>query len=501
MPTESEADYLVMSLLIYPDVRNSALTSLGGLPLFDGLLMPVHAMIWDCIARLCPSCEGAKMGAASVATEMKSRFRSPSDIDKVNEALDLLREASTAKDDDLNPGYAGTLLEAFVVAAQKRDLISKLSKADTLGDFSELIDTGAKNASRIAYTGEVDLESPLSDPDIYMPDQRQIPTGVDWIDYLSGGGHCSGEMIGVLGPQGGGKTLTATTMLIAQAKQFHHCLLLSYEQGVKKDISYRLYTRLFDDMEGDLLRHLEDSRCPELRGKRVDVTFFRNYRMKDWPDAVKERYLYLKDKYDKFVHAKDFSTKIDLTNPEPQGLRGVQDIEFVLEAMERKGQLPTYMLVDWLWPAMIRWYTNMNNRRIDSEYSAAVKFLYDLKELTERKGITTVVFHQLDKDKTRAAPSVQPSCVNAWNCGNAFSQVMEHCYVIGNRDKESHVMWLGNDKARTGVPQYITGKMDGAMGIINRTDQYELSRGKFVPIGQAISEEEEEDKSPALRYM
>jgi hypothetical protein len=78
---------------------------------------------------------------------------------------------------------------------------------------------------------------------------------------------------------------------------------------------------------------------------------------------------------------------------------------------------------------------------------------------------------------------------------------MEHCYVIGNRDKETQVMWLGNDKARSGVPQFITGQMNGSMGIILRTDEYELSRGRFVKKGQAISEAEEEDISPAERYM
>lgn len=501
MPTVSEADYLVTSLLLLPDLRTSALTSLSGLPLFDGLLLPVHAMIWECISRLSPSCEGAKISAATVATELKSRFRSPNDTNNVNEALDLLRNSSSATEDDINPNYSGTLLESFVVASQKSDLIAKLSRTDTLGDFSEIIDNGAKSASRIAYTGDVTLESPLSDPEFYMPDQRQLPTGVDWIDYLSGGGHCAGEMIGVLGPQGGGKTMTATTMLIAQAKQMNHCLLLSYEQGVRKDISFRLYTRLFDDMEGDLLRNLEDSRHPELRGRKLDVNFFKEYRAPEWPTVVKERYLYLRDKYQKFVHTKDFSTKIDYTNPEPQGLRGVQDIELVLDSMEKRGQMPTYVIVDWLWPAMLRWYVNQSNRKIDSEYSAAINFLYSLKELTERKGVTTIVFHQLNKDKARASPSLQPSCVDAWQCSNAFSQVMEHCYVIGNRDKESQVMWLGNDKARSGVPQYITGQMNGAMGIILRTDEYELSRGRFVKKGQAISEAEEEEISPAERYM
>ena len=143
MPTVSEADYLVTSLLLLPDLRTSALTSLNGLPLFDGLLLPVHAMIWECISRLSPTCEGARMSAATVATELKSRFRSPNDTNTVNEALDLLRNSSSATEQDINPTYSGTLLESFVVASQKSDLIAKLSRTDTLGDFSEIIDNGA----------------------------------------------------------------------------------------------------------------------------------------------------------------------------------------------------------------------------------------------------------------------------------------------------------------------------------------------------------------------
>ena len=502
MPTRNEADYLVVSLLLLPDLRRSAIESLDGLPLFDSLVLPAHAIIWDGIRRLAPVCEDDRIAASSVGCEIVSRNTSPTEADAVEEAVNMLNQYADTNVSDINVVYAGRILEAFMVQARKSAMMMRLSEVTSLDDLSAFVDSGTKDVSRIGISGEPDIEDPLSDPDKFMPERIPISTGVDWIDYLSGGGHCAGELIGVLGPQGGGKTMTATSMLIAQAKQRRHCLLLTYEQSVLGDVSNRLYTRLFNDNEGDLLKDLIDSRHPELRGKRVDVEFFRKYRFAEWPDLVKDRYKELHKKYGQYVHSMDFAKEVDIRDPKPQGIRGVKDIEVVLDTLEKRNQKITFLLIDWLWPAVTRWFYNQASTRIGDELKAAVQFLYSLKALTEKKGIVTFVFHQLDSEHTRSSPQVKPNCTNAWNI-KSFSQVMGHCYVIGNRDIESHVMWLGNDKARTGAPQYIMGKMDGAMGIITRTDGYELCRGRFVEKGKGIPADDADDNKPSAtsRYL
>ena len=502
MPTRNEADYLIVSLLLLPELRQSAIESLDGLSLFDNLVLPAHAIIWDGIRRLAPVCENDRMATSSVGCEIVSRNTSPNDEEVVREAVEMLNNYADTEVSDINVVYAGRILEAFLVQARKASMMMRLSEVTNLDDLSAFVDNGSKEVSRIGITGEPDIEDPLSDPDKFMPERIPIPTGVDWIDYLSGGGHCSGELIGVLGPQGGGKTMTATSMLIAQAKQRRHCLLLTYEQSVLGDVSNRLYTRLFNDNEGDLMRDLVDSRHPELRGKRVDVEFFRRYRYSEWPDIVKERYKELNQRYGAYVHSMDFAKDVDIRDPKPQGTRGVKDIEAVLDVLEKRGQKVDFVIIDWLWPAVTRWFYNQTSTRIGDELKAAVQFLYALKAMTEKKNVVTFVFHQLDSEHTRSSPQVQPNCTNAWNI-KSFSQVMVHCYVIGNRDKESQVMWLGNDKARTGAPQYILGKMDGAMGIINRTDGYELCRGRFVEKGSGVPSDDIEEERPSAmsRYL
>ena len=502
MATREEADYLVASVMMLPDVRTSAMKSLGGAPLFDPLLHPSHAMIWDGVVKLAGVSENSEISPVSLACEIKSANTSPNQAETLNEALEFLHDLSVeVKPGDLSPVYAGKILEAFVVEAKKALFIAKLSDIDDLSGLSSFTEDTVREVSQIAYTGAPTIESPLDDPEKFMPEQTPLPTGIDWIDYLSGGGHCEGETIGVLGPTGGGKTLTATSMIIARCKRESHTLLVTCEQNVAGDVSTRLYTRLLDDMNGDLLRDYKDPLHPDLEGARVDVSFFRKYPYRSWPKVVKDRYQELKAKYSKYLHVVDFSAEIDLTDPKPQGMQGVKDIDLTLDTLEKQGKHVEFLLVDWLWPAVDRWFSYGNvTKRFSNRLEAAFQYIMELKQITTKRKTVTFLFHQLDTAHTRASAQTQPNCADAWNI-KSFAMMLSHCYVIGNRDKESQVMWLGNDKARTNLPQYILGKMDGAMGVIERTDGYELSRGRFVPKGTGDNPAEDDRPDPSTRYM
>lgn len=502
MPSRDEADYLIASAMMLPDIRASAIRSLSGTRLFDELLFPAHAMIWDGLVKISDVTGDGVISAASVACEIKSANTSPNQTETLNDALALLQELSTeVGPGDLSAALAGRILEAFVVDAKKALYIQKLGSISDLGQLSSFMDDSIRDVSQISRTGTPDIESPLDDPEAFMPEQVLIPTGVDWIDYLSGGGHMEAETIGVLGPTGGGKTLTATSMLISRCKHESHTLLVTGEQNVKGDVSTRLYTRLLDDMNGDLLRDYKDPLHPELTGARVDVTFFRKYPYRAWPKVVKDRHAELKAKYSQYLHTVDFSAEIDLTKAKPQGMQGVKDIDITLETLEKQGNPVKFLLVDWLWPLVDRWFTYGNvSKRFANRLEAAFQYIMELKQITVKRNLVTFLFHQLDTAHTRASAQTQPSCADAWNI-KSFAMMLSHCYVIGNRDKDSQVMWLGNDKARTNLPQYIMGRMDGAMGVIERTDGYELSRGRFVEKGKGDAPSDADDASPATRYM
>lgn len=498
MPTKDEADYLVASLALFAPLRLSAITRCGDLQLFDPLVFPAQAMIWEVITRM-NDVSPDKIGVVAIACELKSRNNQSADHEALEEALNLLNEMLELADDAFIEAYAEKILSAFLAQAKKADIVKRLQEAKNIDELSRAVNDSAEDVAGMMTEGEPDIEMPLLDPDTYMPQLEKIPTGVDWIDYLSGGGHCPGEMIGILGPQGGGKTLTATSILVAQAKRERNALLITYEQGTPGDVSHRLFTRLLDDADGDLLRDYNGSLYPELRGKRVDVSFFRKYNRRQWPQAVTDRYNELIGRYGRYVTTLDFSKAIDPRSNKLNGTKGVADIDAAVQWYRNHDRKVTYLIIDWLWPAVTRWFYNQSDKRLSDELKCATQFVYNLKQLTEREGLITIVFHQLDNEHARAAPNVQPNVTHALNM-HSFSQVMQHCYVIGNRDKETDVMWLGNDKARTGVPQYILGKMDGAMGVIERTDGYELSRGRFLPKDSIVSEEPESE-APVNRYL
>lgn len=501
MPSSEEAEYLAAALAVFPDLRRSAIEKGKDLTLFDPLVFPAEAMIWDVISRMEELNPDEPIGAVSIACELKSRNSVTLDSNALEDALGMLDELSELSESDFNKTYANKILSAFLVQAKKADIVRRLQEVTDLDSLTDVVNNSADSVATLGETGEPDLEMPLMDPDAYMPQIDKIPTGVSWIDYLSGGGHTPGEMIGILGPQGGGKTLTATSLLVAQAKRERNALLITYEQGTAGDVAQRLYTRLIDDVNGDLLANYDGPLADELRGTRVDVGFFRKYNTRQWPSVVYNRYADLQNRYGRFVTSLDFSKAIDYRSGKLNGTRGVMDIDAAIQWCKNRDKKIVYLIIDWFWPAVTRWFYNQNDKRLTDELRCATQFLYNLKQLTEREQLITVIFHQLDNEHTRASPVVQPNVTNALNM-HSFSQVMQHCYVIGNRDKESNVMWLGNDKARTGVPQYILGQMDGAMGIIDKTDGYELSRGRFLPKDATISEEEDDKEiKPRNRYI
>jgi hypothetical protein len=76
------------------------------------------------------------------------------------------------------------------------------------------------------------------------------------------------------------------------------------------------------------------------------------------------------------------------------------------------------------------------------------------------------------------------------------------CFVVGNRDKQTNVMWLCTDKNRSGQPQNLLGRMLGARGVIELASNIEVDfRGRFVDKDQAVPEEREENTRGGQSYI
>lgn len=458
MEQHSEADALITCLLRNAELRSRAVATAGTLSLFDLVKHPGHATVWDAIRKLHTFLEEDKIVPLfHLRTELTNRLGSPDKEELLNEAMVLVDMAEEVAPEEVVFEVGLRYFETFHVAAAKQDMMAKLTKAYSKEDLLKMVNTTASGLESPAIGEDTIIESPLLDPVRFMPTTIKRPTGVRWIDQLSFGGHSSSEVIGILGPTGGGKTLTATQLQMAQALRKQHALLVLYEQPLEGDVAERLYCQLFNDR---------------------DVDFFRNTPPKMWPAEDKKRYQQLGEQFGQYVHVLNFAKG-------KQGLNGVKDITDAVVALQEAGKTPTMLIIDWLWPA-VRRYCISHNIALDKMRMWASAFIDDLKCLTARTpGMETFLFHQLNTDMSRASPAKLPVVTDAYEMRD-ISFMLDACYVIGNRDRETNVMWLATDKNRRGAPQSILGKMNGGRGRIEPAPNMVYdARAGFVPADDA----------------
>ena len=452
---KENADTLVVCLVHNTPLRNRVMEIASRLDLFDPLVLPTHALIWD-VLRKAYSVVG-QTGVITPFHVSESVREQGGEPETVEEALQLMEAAREVDPSEVVEEIGLRYFEQFHVGAAKRDMLKKLSQAYTREDLMAMINNEQQRLDRATVTDEVSVEHPLMDPVRFMPTSIKIPTGVRWIDHLSFGGHSTGEVVGILAPTGGGKTLTATQLLMAQAWRHNHALLATYEQPLSGDIAERIYCQAFNDRS---------------------VDFFRNTPPHLWSREDKIRYAELRDQFGKYLHVLDFAKG-------RQGGNGVQDLRDAVEALEEINQKPTYLLIDWLWPAARR-YCIAHGIPLETGMRArAQAIIADLKVVCTEKSLIGLIFHQLNTELSRASPARIPVVTDAYELKD-FSFMLDACYVIGNRDKESQVMWLGTDKNRRGAPQHVLGKMDGARGRIELAQGvvYDARQG-FIPAEQA----------------
>jgi len=462
MPSIDTADTLMVCVLRSPPFRGIALERMGRLKPFDPLLYPAHRILWDTIERLHPLIPKDKpISQFHVEAELKEKFGDDQqDVVNTIKALFLMAEAIAPE--EIEESVAVAYLDEFRVLAIKKEVNSRLTEVYTHEDLMAMINKSCKDYATVDASDNLIIEQPLLDPLRYMPTSIKLPTGIRWMDHLSYGGHSRGELVGLLAPTGGGKTLTATSLLIAQAKRKQHALLLTYEQPIAGDLTERLYCRMFDDRP---------------------IDFFRNTSPKDWCAEDKARYNELKTIMANYVHVTDFTRGSN-------GANGVMDVEDSINALIKANMGPTYVLVDWLWPMVTR-YCVLRNIDLKQARLVAGSFMDELGQLAKRTTAIILVFHQLGTAAARANPSSIPVVTEAMEVRN-FAFMTDLCYVVGNRDLESHVMWTGTDKNRRGAPQHILSRMDGARGVIEpANDMVSDLRGRFVSKDKLVSEEED----------
>lgn len=229
--TNLENNILLLHLIRCPSLRKRAAAAAG---VFDDTL-PMHKSLWGIVQRLHALAPDERPARMVMDSELATKL----DPDNQDEARKFLDEAYGIPEADLMPTVAERYFDAARIQQMKTRWNEKLHMLYSPAEINSFINGIGNDMSSMA-TASDSLSQPMLRLDKYLFVAPRFPTGVKFWDEMAGGGFTPGEVVGVLGPTGGGKTTMAVQTAIAQAQHRKNMLLVLYEQPPQGDVTERL---------------------------------------------------------------------------------------------------------------------------------------------------------------------------------------------------------------------------------------------------------------------
>lgn len=426
---EGEGILLLAGLMYRPDLLKNLLKGFGSLQIFDNSEAPCCAYIWSVIRDIYISLKEPP-NKATLEIELHNRIeylkaRKPVRATNISKVFSKIK---SFRKNDIQEPLIKKLYDSVVTRAGQSELKDKLGSFRTSEDLSQF----TQNLSnRMKYRGKYKIRicKPLAEMRKNLVRVQKFEFGVRYLDELSGGGGVPGNLIGYLGPSGGGKTVNAVNILVAQAMRKRNSVMVSYEQEMEGNLSERIATRF---TERNIITY-------------QNVGFF-NLDKKlqtELDKATKE--------FNKYCNVLPFNE--DIKDDEgnvihKMGVGGVSELEEgVLAIEEETGEKVEYLVVDWLGAMVTRFMTDKGMDASKNYGHVAETFMDDLKKLAVSRKLIVVVFHQLTNEAAAKPPTYKPNATESYRF-RAFQHKADMIFVQGTLRQDNKVGWLVNGKNR-----------------------------------------------------
>jgi RecA/RadA recombinase len=383
--------------------------------------------------------------------EARSMF-SDDDIDRI---IHMVKVIYTAPPDVFVDSEILNIIQEFIDERRFKPQLAAIPA--TQDDFGKALTELMDNyyATRV-HRGEAHADVFLPDTIAFRDEVRHL-TGVEMIDTLMSDGLSSGimggELCGILGPTGGGKTTLGTMMVAEMAKQEKYAAFISYETELVPQITNRLYSYLGNIPRG-VLRQVR---------RRDDLPI--QY-LKPLQDVLA--------RYGKYICACDMKKNL----MKGVGAGGAMELRNKLRWYADQGKPITLVVIDQLLP-MVDSY--MLSRQLDIRERRAhiMTTIEQLRDITQPNdcNCTIVILHQVDNRVKRAKPERRPQKGDAAE-DKSFENNMHFCFNLGTHDPNGR-MWLASTKTRDASENAIIIEMDKDIARLN----YQEGRFACGPAG------------------
>ena len=342
--------------------------------------------------------------------------------DGVAEVNELLTLVYAAPEDVLIPQEMTKQLQLFLDDRKLRPITAAMSTAGTGPEFNELLEQldEQRRASRVST---VTTHSNIFTPEgITFKNTERTPTGVGFVDEVLGGGPARGEVYGLMGPTGGGKTTAATMILDSVARGRRHAAFFSYETELVPQVSNKIYG-IAGDIPRESLKNL----------KSVD----------DLPTSDSSRLKESMALYGEFMHPCDM--KCDAIHGTGGG--GVPEIRAQLKKFHDEGHHIDILIIDQLL-SMVDSQILAKNLDLNLRRQYMQLAIEQLREVVQSSDMncSAFVLHQVDNAVKNASSTREPRKGDAAE-DKSFDNNLHFCMQFGVMDKAGRC-WFGTPKAR-----------------------------------------------------
>ena len=421
---------LLGAMLEHKGLAQEACEKLSGYPLFDNLIDPASAFLWSAMSELIKS-TGEPPTPFLFSQEVFSRLelmRMGADKEEaIRSAVNLLVSFQKGQ---ITITVGRKLLRDAVSESMRSSWFNAATKLNNVEEMKRHVNKLSRDITALESSNKSLGSKVMLHPEQFLVKTIRRPLGMPVWDLVFGGGLAAGEVVGLLGPTGGGKTAFSVGAVCESALRGEHAHLYTFEQDAKGDVAERLACY----MTG------------------LPITDFRDKGWHELEPHVYPRYCETVNTYGHYVDI------VDLSQAGQTG--GIDEIERHVEQAYDNGEGPKIMIIDWL-GAMVRRYAALTNDKNESPYRfLAPKIIDMVRAICKRFDMAAIITHQLSMDAQARSPHNKPQSSEALEF-KSFPIYMDTCFALGTQDKKERVGWLVADKNRRGATGDRLIRLDG----------------------------------------
>lgn len=413
------------------ELLKEAIEKASGRQLFDNVRDPVSAFIWSVLSDTYKA-SGVLPTRALVDTESHLRFKQPDGLvstikGPVLQALDSIYSLDSSQ---LNQKIGRMYLDTSISEVMHINWMKRVRELTDMDAMKRFVQEVTKDVSSAGFATSSNKSKPMLELDKYLVNKNRLPTGILFLDSFIGGGLAAGELLGVLGGTGGGKTVLATQLMGESAMRKRHGMLFQYEQGTEGDISERIACYLTGE----------------------SILNFRDKSPGDHTDEIRAKLKKAVDEWGRYI------TIVDMHGPDA-GLGGPEEVIRHIEEAGKAGETPFIVGIDWL-GAMVDKHIAFKGRDSKDYIHIAPNFMRAVKGYCDSRGIRLVVFHQLSTEAQGKGSRYKPQAGDAYNF-KTFPFYTDIMLQIGKLDTKNNIAWLIAGKNRRGLRPEQLLRLDG----------------------------------------